>query len=231
MAGTAPTRQLSDPAFWSQWVLANLLGELIGLGVVAGVTYAALTRLGEPTSVVSSLAYAALTVALGAVEGAVVGLAQARVLRRRLPRLRSWVAATIIGAVIAWTLGVLPGTLASLLGPGQSEPPADMPDAIQLLLAVPVGVLAGAILSLPQWRILRRYVSGAGWWVAANAIAWAFGMPFVFVAASIDPTAGAGSALTLIGGSLAAAGAVVGAIHGAFLVRLLEGGDHAQRPV
>jgi len=198
--------------------------------VVAGVSYGALIQFGEPTSALALLGFAALAVALGAVEGAVVGHAQAVVLRRRLPRLRSWVAATIVGSVIAWTLGVLPSTLGGLLSAGRTELPAEMPDALQLLLAVPMGLLAGTILSLPQWRILRRSVSGAGWWVPANALAWAFGMPLVFVAAGVRPPAGAASALAMVGGSLAAAGAVVGAIHGTVLVRLLKRGDDGLRP-
>ena len=55
---------------------------------------------------------------LGAYEGAIVGLAQWLVLRQRLPAIarRSWIWATVAGAMAAWFLGMLPGTVMSLIG-------------------------------------------------------------------------------------------------------------------
>lgn len=52
-------------------------------------------------------------VAAGAVEGAVLGTAQALVLRSYLPalELRAWVGRTALGAVIAWAIGMTPNTL------------------------------------------------------------------------------------------------------------------------
>jgi hypothetical protein len=214
-------RRLAALNFWSQWVVANLLGELVGLGIVGAVGYATVRAFGEPSSSGYALAFAALAIALGACEGAVVGHAQAFVLRRRLPDLRSWVAATVLGAVAAWALGMLPSTLMSVFGPAGPESPPRVSDTLQLLLAVPLGLVAGAILGFPQWRVLRRHVRRAGWWLVANALAWACGMPLVFVAAGVRPVASTFATAVMVVASLAAAGAVVGAIHGAFLVRLL----------
>jgi len=42
-----------------------------------------------------------------------------------------------------------------------------------------MGAVLGMILGAPQWRVLRRYASGASLWVWANAAAWAVGMPVV----------------------------------------------------
>lgn len=150
-----------------------------------------------------------------------MGQAQALVLRRRLPEVRSWVSATLLGAVAAWALGMLPSTLMSVLGRAEEQSPTPVSGALQLLLAVPLGLVAGAILGFPQWRVLRRHVRRAGWWLVANALAWACGMPLVFVAAGVRPAAGTLTTAVMVAASLAAAGAVVGAIHGAFLVRLL----------
>lgn len=215
------SRQIPDLTFWLQWVLANLLGELFGLGLVGSVGYTTVRVFGEPSSITHTLAFAALAIALGAMEGAIVGYAQAKVLRRRLPQLRSWVAATVVGAMVAWLLGMAPSTVMSLVAPASSEPPAELSDTLQLLLAAPLGLVAGAILGFPQWRVLRRHVARAGWWLVANALAWGCGMPLVFVAAGVRPTGTALFVVVVVAGSLAAAGAVVGAIHGAFLVRLL----------
>ena len=57
----------------------------------------------------------------------------------------------------------------------------------------------------------------------ANALAWAFGMVVIFV--GIDPAIGGGfgvRSVAILVITLACAGAVVGAIHGLALVRLLR---------
>lgn len=71
--------------------------------------------------------------------------------------------------------------------------------------------------------VLRRHVSRAGWWIPANAAGWALGMPLVFVAISLAPFGGPLWAILLVVSlGLAAAGAVVGAVHGGMLVWLLR---------
>jgi len=214
--------QVSGRSFWRWWVAANLIGEVIGLGTVACGGFLMIYLFGEPKSPGHTLAFAAVVIGLGAVEGMVVGYAQTRVLRTRLSGIRSWTVATVIGAVAAWILGMVPSTLMSLASPTQSGPPPEISDIVQIMLAIPMGLIAGLILSFPQWRVLRRYVARAGLWLPANALAWAAGMPLIF--AAVGASAG-GSALFVIAAVLAGiagAGAVVGAIHGWFLVRLLN---------
>jgi hypothetical protein len=76
-------------------------------------------------------------------------------------------------------------------------------------------------LGLPQWLVLRNYVSRAGWWVPAQSAAWALGMPLVFFAAgSIPDGTPLPVVVAVVAGTLALAGAVVGAVHGVVLVRL-----------
>jgi hypothetical protein len=82
-------------------------------------------------------------------------------------------------------------------------------------------MILGAILAIPQWRVLRRHVRGAGWWLPANALAWAVAMPLIFVAAGLPlPDGGILPLLAVAMAVIAGAGALVGAIHGAVLVRL-----------
>lgn len=212
----------SSLSFWGRWVAANALGELAGLGIVGAVASSVVRVFGEPVSAGYALAYAALSICLGAVEGGIVGYAQASVLRRRLPRLRGWIAATMLGAAIAWALGMLPSTVASLYHPPGPVAAPEVPDWLQLLLAVPLGVVGGVILAWPQWRVLRRHVAHAGWWLAANALAWAFAMPLVFVAAGVRPETGAALSAVIVIVCLGAAGAVAGAVHGAYLVWLTD---------
>lgn len=57
-----------------------------------------------------------LLVGAGAVEGAVLGWAQAHVLRPRLPDLsgRRWIILTSLGAAAAWVIGMLPSAAAAV---------------------------------------------------------------------------------------------------------------------
>lgn len=190
--------------FWLGWVAANATAELVGLGVVAlGAAGLAGTRFFAPALIV-----------LGGLEGLVVGAAQAQLLRRRWPALRPsrWIRATVLGAVVAWVLGLLPSLLLDE-GSAGAAPPA----WLQVVLASGLGLVAGPILAAFQVRELRRHVARAGWWLPANAVAWAAAMPVVFQAAGSGRRV-AGLALLL------AAGAIAGAVHGLVLVALLTAG-------
>jgi uncharacterized membrane protein YhaH (DUF805 family) len=211
--------------FWWRWVGANALAEMIGLGVagIVGVQVFA----GEPASLGQALVGVAPAVLAGAFEGLVVGWAQWSVLRRRLPdlRARSWIGATVLGALVAWCLGMLPSTLMSLTpqpaaaapsGPSVFEGPLVYP------LAMGMGAVLGLILGLPQWGVLRRWTPRGWRWIAANSAAWALGMPIIFlVAGGLPPGLPVAVIIVLVLATLAAAGAVVGAVHGAVLVRML----------
>jgi len=213
-----------DAIFWLRWVAANAGSEAVGLSAVLlvgfGVLGARLAGLPGAWPAVLSLAAGVL---LGIFEGIVVGAAQGIVLRRRLPRLalRTWIVATVIGAMVAWGLGMLPSTLmAADTGGGQAA--AEMPEALTYVMAAGMGLVSGVILALAQWLALRPHVRRAGWWLPANALAWLCGMPLVFLGMGAIP-AGASvlQALPLVAAATAAAGAVVGAIHGAVLVKVL----------
>lgn len=194
---------------WIAWVAANAAAELIGLGIVAFGLW------GVERSGVGAVIGFAAALALGAFEGAVVGLAQAQVLRRWLPGLRavSWVRMTVYGAMVAWGMGSLPSLFMG--GGGGGAAPSE---TVQMLLAAGLGLVVGPVLAAFQLRELRRHVRGAGVWLVANAVAWAAGMPFVFVAFSI---LAAGGSLLRGAALLLAAGGLVGAIHGAVLGTLV----------
>ena len=93
-----------------------------------------------------------------------------------------------------------------------------------LATEIALAMILGAILAIPQWWVLRRHVGMAGWWLPANALAWAVAMPLIFVAAGLPlPDGGILPLLAIAAAIIAGAGAVAGAIHGAVLVRLLRG--------
>jgi hypothetical protein len=71
--------------------------------------------------------------------------------------------------------------------------------------------------------VLRRYVRRAGWWVAANGVAWVLPMVIVFVTAGLVPPGGLTVELVAAGVVLLAlAGGLTGAVHGLALVWLLR---------
>jgi len=91
-------------------------------------------------------------------------------------------------------------------------------------LAALMGLVAGTKLGTPQWLVLRRHVPRAALWVPANALAWVPGMVLSFYAADFIFSASSGiSTVVLAIATLAAIGAVAGAIHGLALVWLSRG--------
>jgi len=106
----------------------------------------------------------------GAVEGAVLGAGQARVLRRALPTVnaRHWVAATAAAASFAYLAGLAPSTWATQL---RDWPP--------LLLWPAAGALGLALLcsiGFAQWLVLRRHLPRSARWIATTAGAWLVGL-------------------------------------------------------
>lgn len=218
---------------WLRWVAANTLGELFGLGLAAAVGVAVMLRWGEPTGTAAMLVIAALMILLGVSEGLIVGYAQWHVLREMLTTLtaKAWLGATALGAFIAWVLGMLPSTIIHLSATGASGAPPTMSDALMFGLAAAMGSVFGIILAWPQWRVLRRHAPRAIWWLPANALAWAAGMPIIFLGAGAISASGLSvTGLGFVVLTLAGAGAIVGAVHGLALLYLLfsQGGNHAQ---
>ena len=193
-------------ATYRRWVIATAIGEL------AGFTIPALAGTGVAAAGVQPAAALALMVAAGAGEGAVLGWAQSRALRRDLPGLstRSWTAATAAGAAVAWLVGMLPSTLHDLL-----------PAGVLLALAVPGGLVLLATIGVAQWTVLRRHVPGALTWIPANALGWLAGLVVVFAAIGLAPSSPPLMVACSVLGGLGM-GLTVALVTGAFLVRLLD---------
>lgn len=153
---------LRGRALWRRWTFVVTVGEAIAFSAPA-VCGAALAAFHAPLWVL-----APAVLASGAVEGAVLGLAQAFALRQALPTVatRDWVRATVAGALVAWSIGLLPFAFELEHVPTVALVGAGVPLAATLLLSI------GAL----QWRVLRTHVPRAGWWIATTAGAWAAGL-------------------------------------------------------
>jgi hypothetical protein len=211
---------------WTRWTLANALSEMIGLGLTFGITGLFFSSIGEQNTVASILLSFGVAVLSGAVEATFVGLAQWWAMRPWFPSIGkfAWWRATLIGALIAYVLGYLPSTLMSMgEATTSSAPVAEPPQWVILLLAAGMGAVGGAVLSFAQWLVMRGKVKGAGIWIPANMLAWLFGMPVIFWGIDLAfKLSVLWQSILVMAGTLFAAGAVVGAIHGLFLVRLAD---------
>lgn len=215
-----------DPEFYRRWVLANGWSEAVGLGTTFGLGTLVGPRLDRVTGLAAALLAAVAAVTFGTLlEGVVVGYAQESVLRRRLPSLRKhrWILATAVGAGLAWLLGMIPSTIMTLHAPAAAAATAPEPPALlQYALAIGLGLVAGPVLGVAQWTVLRRHVRHAARWLWANAAAWAVGMPLVFLGMDFVPWRGAQvSIFVTLYTVCGVTGLVVGAIHGRVLLRLV----------
>ena len=211
---------------WLRWIVANAFGELFGLGLTFVITGLAFSKLdGQQTSVSIMLSFG-FAVASGAVEATIVGLAQWWAMYAWFPAIErfAWWRGTLIGALIAYVLGYLPSTLMSMgEAATTSSPVAEPPQWVVLLLAAGMGAVGGAVLSFAQWLVMRGKVNRAGLWIPANLLAWIFGMPLIFWGIDLAfKMAAIWQSVLVMAGSLLAAGAIVGAIHGWFLVSLAD---------
>jgi hypothetical protein len=199
---------------WRRWTIATTLGEFAAFSV-PGVAGALAWGLGIPAAGL----FGVMAVA-GTAEGAILGSAQWLALRRELAglRWRDWAGATALGAGAAWTLAMVPAAFWDQL--------EDVHPAMPVALLAPAG--AGVLLSVgaAQWLVLRRFVERAGWWMPANAAAWAIGVTLVI--AAMNPTTEDTPAAVVAAVSATSGlgmGAVVAAITGAALVWLLREGE------
>ena len=217
---------MTNKQLWTRWTLANAVSEMLGLGLTFAITGLYFSRAGEGTTLAAILISFIVAVASGAVEATFVGLAQWWAMRPRFPSLGrfEWWRGTFIGALVAYVLGYLPSTIMSMgEATCSSGPVTEPPQWAVLLLAAGMGAVGGAVLSFAQWLVLRKKVDRARVWIPANMLAWAFGMPLIFWGIDLAfKLPAVWQSVLLMAVTLFVTGAVVGGIHGLFLVRLKE---------
>ena len=218
---------MSKKRLWLRWILANGLGEMVGLGLTFAITALFFTGQSGVQTVGGVLLSFVVAVASGSVEATLVGLAQWGAMHPWFPSISrfAWWRGTLLGALIAYVLGYLPSTLMDLGNAGTQTPAAaaaEPPQWVTLLLAAGLGAVGGAVLSFAQGLALRGKARRAGMWIPANMLAWLLGMPLIFWGIDLAFRLSAlwQSAL-LMAGVLLLAGAVVGTVHGWFLMKMV----------
>ena len=97
--------------------------------------------------------------------GLLTGFLQYLFLRRYLPRMGWWIAATVLG----W---LLPCVVFRLFYDISSSA-LDVSSVWFVTLAI---ALTGGFIGLPQWLVLRQRVRHAAWWILANVLGWGVGL-------------------------------------------------------
>lgn len=202
-------------SLWSRWLLASTAAQLLGFTLAGTVVFAA--------SLVLVDARVLLVVpVVGAMHGALLGLAQVWALRASLPAVPrwGWVALTSVGAGLAWLMAamltdaVTEGVVARAFAP-----------TLMALVVLAVGAGLGALQAVE----LGQHVRGASWWVAGNAGAWGLGLLPVLLALGLVAESPSVPAVALAwAASGLATGLVVGLVTGALLTWLVEGGAGAR---
>jgi hypothetical protein len=150
-ATTNPVHRSVGWGFWIRWAIYSLLGLIVGMfgfvtvGIFAG-------------DAIDSLPEFVFGVVLGAIFGSSFGIAQWRVLRRRLRPVAAWIGATVVGIVVGGAIifGLMNG----------SDPDTS------LLTKLGHGLVLGASLGIAQWLVLRTKLDDALLWVGISVVGW-----------------------------------------------------------
>jgi hypothetical protein len=160
------------------WIFTTTVGETLGFAVAA-----AIGGLLATTSAGTATVYITMVCA-GAIEGALLGAGQALALRRSGAGIPTapWILRTSLAAAVAWSIGMLPSTLA----------PLDWNDPVVMAVLVVGALVLLSSIPLAQVGLLRRAARPAWPWVPLNLAAWALGiswtmLPSPFVDASTPP--------------------------------------------
>lgn len=117
----------------------------------------------------------------GAVQGGILGFAQAFALRKTAAALpmRRWIGITASGALIAWVVGMIPGTYLKL----------EATTTASIIVLVAFAFVAIVVMPLAQWLILRGTKLGKigrVWrWIPVTALAWTAGIGWLLLAAPL----------------------------------------------
>jgi len=142
---TAKSEQV-ELSFLLKWILLSTIGWIVVSAIVLSVSMSFVNLQAYHDALLTLLVF-------GVVGGTLGGISQWFVLRGRLPQLGSWACALIWiwSGFISFALGLLASTW------------------LFNLVSV-VGLVVLALTGIPQWFVLRRYVSKAGWWLIVAPI-------------------------------------------------------------
>jgi hypothetical protein len=193
------------PKFWIRWCLATILGFSGGMAIAAVIAGAAEIK------------------SLGLLScGILGGTAQWFVLRKHIENSLWWIAATALGLMLAFGMGI--GSLVACMAlsiaiTGWASPGVPMPGPISYAIAI---IVAGASFGLLQWLFLQGQVARPSGWLLVNTISWFLGGSIttpLFLDTSISGKLGENQLMVLITVIMSS---ITGAITGRWLHLALD---------
>lgn len=197
--------------FLVHWTAGSAVATLLGLGFGSFIGLMGLHEEGLATAVPSAVVFAAAI-------AVTVGLVQGGMLAAQLPGLSPtrWAMWTGLGALVGW------GVIAYPLRLLTAADAAALSRVTVMLTAAGMGLAAGGVVATAQWWELRRHLPRAGWSIPLLAVAWMVAAAVFFVAPDLLDDSSELVAVSVLAALLLVAGAIVAAIQGAGLVRLLR---------
>ena len=216
--GSQADAQIGD-FFWIKWVLANA----VGFGVAAAVSFApigvnAWSRVAAAREGAAGIVSGIFVWGSPILAAVAIGGAQWSFLRRQVHWANSW----FLGTSLGWLVSYFVVQNLVVVLPIDSRWPYG---------SAAIDIVPIIFAALPQWLILRRHLSGAGWWVVASIagaaggfvgyLVGSFGMLIVafFLARFIDELWFSAVLLGLLWGTM---GAAISAFTGVALRQLLK---------
>jgi hypothetical protein len=147
-----------------KWTALTTIG-LAG-GILAGLF------LGTPLGQIVKNAMI-VTAGVTCIVGAVLGALQAIGLRKLLSRPLWWVLATTVGIGVGLAAGVVLVEQVGTFATGTRPNLARLDTIMRATSFVAVGLVAGAVLGVSQWVVLRMQMRQIKYWVPASGIALA----------------------------------------------------------
>jgi hypothetical protein len=203
-------------SLWFQWLIANSIGGLVGLALMAETPSFLVGYFGSGGDPTNTAGYSAVwAVILGAtLGGATIGGLQWFILRRQNPAIKWWTVASTagfaLGFILVWAL--------SGAASGKNYAHHALPHAVDRA-GIVGGLVIGAMMGSVQSLFLRWNRKRVAYWVGANIVGFSVG----WFGAAAQPVTGVPA--HFVGG--ATFGCVFGAITGIVLVWLLRHPAHS----
>ena len=156
--------------FYLVWVAGHFIALIIAWFLAIGITLLMVTLVGDMIQVGGQEHITEdflFTPIMLPVIGLVMGTLQYFLLRRYLPQMGWWIAATVAGWLLLFVL--VPLLIALLRGDNSVG---------SLMLGL---LLIGVTIALPQWWMLRRRTERAFWWIILIAVSLSAGGVLRFV--------------------------------------------------
>lgn len=149
------------PLFYLGWIVLNFIAVIMAW-YTAWMFMSQITKIIGSTIQVHGKSHITedflLLYLLFPLIGFLAGIFQYALLRRYLPQMTWWIAATFLG----WLMPFITGSLITTFLERRN-------DTISIMFGM---LLMGASISLPQWWILHKRVRHAFWWIIAYGIGW-----------------------------------------------------------